>query len=182
MFKAVLRCNQEFNFSIDKHYVPSAENLANAPSLRQSDLDCTLSEEAWSHVRRLFGPHTFDLMSLDSNSRGDLHGNRLPHFTPCHNPESSGINVFAQQLPVRENLLLRLQVGFLHRYNGTSGLFVASVKLSTLSILLARTDHLYTYTVLFSRFHASGKRPSGVRLVSIQIIMMRIFVRLVVHQ
>ena len=68
-------------------YAPSAENPADAPSRRQSDLDCTLSEEAWSLVQRLFGPHTFDLMSLDSNSL-----------------ESSGINVFAQQLPVRENL------------------------------------------------------------------------------
>ena len=56
----------------------------------------------------MFGPHTFDLMSLDSNSRRDLHGNRLPHFTPCHTPESSGINVFAQQLPVRENLYVFL--------------------------------------------------------------------------
>ena len=84
MIKAVLRCSQEFNFSIDMQYVPSAENPADAPSRRQSDLDCTLSEEAWSHVQRLFGPHTFDLMSLDSNSRRDLHGNRLSHFTPCH--------------------------------------------------------------------------------------------------
>ena len=104
VIKAVLRCSQEFNFSIDMQYVPSAENPADAPSCRQSNLDCTLSEEAWSRVQRLFGPHTFDLMSLDSNSHHDLHGNRLTHFTPCHTPESSGINVFAQQLPVRENL------------------------------------------------------------------------------
>ena len=33
-----------------------------------------------------------------------VHSNRLPHFTPCHTLESSGINVFAQQLPVRGNL------------------------------------------------------------------------------
>ena len=104
VIKAVLRCSQELNYSIDMQYVPSAENPADAPSRRQSDLDYTLSEEAWSRVQRLFGPHTFDLMSLDSNSRRDLHGNRLPHFTPCHTPESSGINVFAQQLPVRGNL------------------------------------------------------------------------------
>lgn len=49
--------------------------------------------------------------------------------------------------------------------------------MSTSPILLARTDHLQT--VLFS---APGKRTGGVRLVSIQMIMMRIFVRLVVHQ
>ena len=52
--------------------------------------------------------------------------------------------------------------------------------MSTSSILLARTDLLHT--VLFSGFHAPGKRTGGVRLVSIQMIMMRIFVRLVVHQ
>ena len=93
VIKAILRCSQEFNFSIDMQYVSSAENPADAPSRRHSDLDCTLSEEAWSRVQRLFGPHTFDLMSLDSNNRRDLHGNHLPHFTPCHTPESSGINV-----------------------------------------------------------------------------------------
>ena len=60
VIKAVLRCSQEFNFSIDMH--------------------------------------------SDSNSRRDLYGNCLPHFTPCHTPESSGIIVFAQQLPVGENL------------------------------------------------------------------------------
>ena len=52
--------------------------------------------------------------------------------------------------------------------------------MSTSSILLARTDHLHT--ALFSRFHVPGKRPGGVHLASIQMIMMRIFARLVVHQ
>ena len=104
MIKAILRCSQEFNFSIDMQYVSSAKNPADTPSRRQSDLDCPLSEEAWSRVQKLFGPHTFHLMSLDSKSRRDLYGNRLPHFTLCHTPESPGINVFAQQLPVRENL------------------------------------------------------------------------------
>ena len=86
VIKAVLRCSQELNFSIDMQYVPSAENPADAPSRRQSDLDCTLSEEAWSHVQRLFGPHTFDLMSLDSNSRRDLHGNRFHTFHTVPHP------------------------------------------------------------------------------------------------
>ena len=42
VIKAILRCSQEFYFSIDMQYVPSAENPADAPSRRQSDLDCTL--------------------------------------------------------------------------------------------------------------------------------------------
>lgn len=52
VIKAILRCSQEFNFSIDMQYVLLAENPAAAPSRRQSDLDCTLSGETWSLGRR----------------------------------------------------------------------------------------------------------------------------------
>ena len=45
--------------------------------------------------------------------------------------------------------------------------------MTSLSILLTRTDYLHT--VLFFRFRAPGKQPGGVRIVSIQMIMMRIF-------
>ena len=69
VIKAILRCSQDFNFLINMHCVPSVENPADLPSRRLSDLDCTLSEEAWSRVQRMFGPHTFDLLSLDSNCR-----------------------------------------------------------------------------------------------------------------
>ena len=31
-------------------------------------------------------------------------GLRLPHFTPCATPESSGINVFAHFLPLGHNI------------------------------------------------------------------------------
>ena len=118
---------------------------------------------------------------IPSNCRRDLLGNRLPPFTPCRTPESSGVNLVAQQLPIGRNLyvfppfvlidpllrffidqrfqhpfmmivpdiqprrhwwallqatsvdrfsflLLRLQVGSQDHCNGTSGLFVASVK------------------------------------------------------
>lgn len=105
VIKAILRCSQEFNFSIDMQYVPLAENPADASSRRQSDLDCTLPRETWSRVQKIFGPHTVDLMSLDSNCRRHLLGNRLPHFTPCHTPESSGVNVFAQQLPIGQTFM-----------------------------------------------------------------------------
>ena len=104
VIKAILQCSQEFNFLIDIQYVPSAGNPADTSLHRHSDLDCTLSEETWSRAQRMFGPHTFDLMSLDSNCCCDQLGNRLPHFTPCHTPESSSINVFVQQLSIRESL------------------------------------------------------------------------------
>ena len=86
------------------HYVPSSENPADIPSRKVSDIDCMLSERAWEPVECLFGPHTFDLMSLDSNCQRDGKGRCLPHFTPCATPSSCGINVFAQSLPLDHNL------------------------------------------------------------------------------
>ena len=68
------------------------------PSRSRLDTDCMLSNSAWEQVDRLFGPHTFDLMSLDSSCQCNRVGLQLPHFTPCAAPESSGINVFAHWL------------------------------------------------------------------------------------
>ena len=39
-------------------------------------------------------------MSLDSNVQRDWRGNSLKHFTPYPTPESSGVNVFNQDLSV----------------------------------------------------------------------------------
>ncbi|KAL9961199.1 hypothetical protein ACROYT_G030099 [Oculina patagonica] len=104
VLKDIFDCCREFNFSLDVHYVPSSENPAYYPSRKVSDIDCMLSVRAWEPVERLFGPHTFDLMSLDSNCQRDGKGRCLPHFTPCATPGSSGINVFAQSLPSDHNL------------------------------------------------------------------------------
>ena len=104
VLKDIFDCCREFNFSLDVHYVPSRENPADIPSRKVSDIDCMLSERAWEPVERLFGPHTFDLMSLDSNCQRDGEGRCLPHFTPCATPSSCGINVFAQSLPLDHNL------------------------------------------------------------------------------
>ncbi|MEM1009099.1 MAG: hypothetical protein AAGJ35_08850, partial [Myxococcota bacterium] len=104
VLKRILECCRRGNFSLDMHYVPSVHNPADTPSRRLSDLDCMLSEGAWGLVERFYGPHTFDLMSLDSNCQKDRAGRRLPHFTPCPTPESSGTNVFAQRLPSGHNI------------------------------------------------------------------------------
>lgn len=85
-------------------YRQSKENPADYPSRVCSDLDCTLTDEAWDLVERLYGPHTFDLMALDSNCRKDASGNLLPHFTPWATPLSSGVNVFSQPIPSGDNL------------------------------------------------------------------------------
>lgn len=97
--KDISDCCRELNFSIDVHYVPSSKNLADFPFRKISDMDCMSSERAWGQVERPFGPHTFDLMSLDSNCQHDGTGQCLPHFTPYATLCSSGVNVFVQSLP-----------------------------------------------------------------------------------
>ena len=108
VLKDIFDCCREFNFSLDVHYVPSSTNPADFPSRKASDMDCMLSKRAWGRVERLFGPHTFDLMSLDSNCQRNGTAQCLPPFTPCATPYSNGINVFAQSLPSDHSLYVFL--------------------------------------------------------------------------
>ena len=62
-----------------------------------------LSESAWLKVDSRFGPHTLNMMSLDSNAQKDASGNLLTHFNPFPTPLSTGINVFAQVIQQEEN-------------------------------------------------------------------------------
>ena len=112
-------CSRERNFSIRALYVPSSENPADGPSRGHSDLDCMLSRDAWLRVERLFGPHSFDLMSLDSNCRCDQNGTPLPHYTPWPSPGSCGVNAFGNPLPVGHNIYIFppfMLLGLLLRY------------------------------------------------------------------
>ena len=84
--KYIFRDSRDFNFSIQTFYVPSSHNPADEPSRDLSDLDCMLTPETWLYLERFFGPHSFDLMSLDSNCQRDRNGNPLPHFTPWPTP------------------------------------------------------------------------------------------------
>ena len=104
--KDIFRHSRDFNFSIQTFYVPSSRNPAHEPSRNLSDLDCMLTPETWLCLERCFGPHSFDLMSLDSNCQRDRSGNPLPHFTPWPTPGSAGVNVFANSLPARQNVYI----------------------------------------------------------------------------
>ena len=104
--KDIFRHSRDFNFSIQTFYVPSSRNPADEPSRNLSDLDCMLTPETWLCLERCFGPHSFDLMSLDSNCQRDRSGNPLPHFTPWPTPGSAGVNVFANSLPARQNVYI----------------------------------------------------------------------------
>lgn len=56
------------------------------------------NEKSWSVVESCFGAHSVDLMSLDSNVMRSTDGKALKHFTPCHTPLSSGVNLFCQNV------------------------------------------------------------------------------------
>ncbi|KAK3707290.1 hypothetical protein QZH41_004234 [Actinostola sp. cb2023] len=100
LFSATLASNVHLNLQ----YIPSCSNPADPPSRQTSDLDCKLSPEAWAKVEENFGPHTMDLMSLDSNVQRDSSGKPLKHFTPFFTSLSSGVNVFAQVIHRDENV------------------------------------------------------------------------------
>ena len=102
--KEIYRYRRDQNFSIQTFYEPSSSSPGDEPSRKCSDLDCVLSVGAWLSLERLFGPHSFDLMSLDSNCQKDVYGNPLAHYTPWTTPGSAGINVFANSLPAGHNI------------------------------------------------------------------------------
>ncbi|CAG2234151.1 unnamed protein product [Mytilus edulis] len=60
-------CNQ---MPIQK-YIPSAKNPADPGSRKLTLQDSKLTERAWKLVEDRFGPHTVDLMALDSNAMID---------------------------------------------------------------------------------------------------------------
>ena len=92
------------NFALHLEHVPSFGNIADAPSRALSYSDCSLSTVAWARVQSRFGPHTFDLLSLDSNYCRSRDGNFLPHYWPWPTINSSGTNVFAQPIPTKHNV------------------------------------------------------------------------------
>ena len=91
------------NISLCLQFVPSPLNQADALSRVLSDKDCMLAPEPWKKLENLFGPHTVDLMALDSNAQIGCSGSPLPHFTPFPTPGSHGVNVFAQNVASQEN-------------------------------------------------------------------------------
>ena len=102
--KEILQCGRQFNFAIDVHYVPSFDNPADKPSPACSDLDYMVTKKAWNLVERSSGPHSFDLMSLDSNCRRNRSSWMLPHYSPWPTPAFQGVNAFAQPIPLEHNI------------------------------------------------------------------------------
>jgi hypothetical protein len=99
IFEITMKCNCELRLL----YVSSENNPADTPSRRLSKNDTMLGQSAWQELEKKFGPHTFDLMSVDSNTQKDKLGKPLPHYTPFPLPGSSGVNCLAQTLKPTEN-------------------------------------------------------------------------------
>ena len=99
----------QFNISLHFSYIPSGEKLADAPCRWLSIMNSRLSDSLGQIVQREFGgpdSHTCDIMGLYSNAI-IYFGDHLPHFTPCWRPNSSGVNVFAQDLSSQRQILQR---------------------------------------------------------------------------
>ena len=86
------------NIDLKMCFIPSASNEADLPSRSLSFSDSMLSCQAWQAVEDAFGPHTANLMSLDSNAMHSASGALLKHYTPNPTPKSSGVNLFAQNI------------------------------------------------------------------------------------
>ena len=67
VMKSIFQFVFKRNILLSLHYVPSKENPADSPSRTLSDLDCSLSKDAWKRVETAFGPHSIDLMALPEN-------------------------------------------------------------------------------------------------------------------
>lgn len=74
------------NIDLRLQYIPSKCNQADAPFRKLTFLDCILFKKAWDMIQGKFGPHSVDLMSLDSNVMKDEFGKPLKHFTPYPKP------------------------------------------------------------------------------------------------
>ena len=55
--KKVEEMSRAENFALHSKYIPPNKNIVDAPSHTLSDIDCSLSEEAWARVQARFGLH-----------------------------------------------------------------------------------------------------------------------------
>jgi hypothetical protein len=102
LLKQLFHLVASLNCDLVLKYIPSAANPADAPSRHLSLQDAHLTLGTRAILQHKWGPHTFDLMSLDSNAMRDARGQPLPHYTPYPLPNSSSVNVLSQTLFVNK--------------------------------------------------------------------------------
>ena len=91
------------DLDVQLKYINTKVNPADAPSRALSKKDAHLAGAYWRILDDMFGPHTCDLMALDSNAMVSRDGTVLKHFTPHPTPGSSGENVFTQAVGQEKN-------------------------------------------------------------------------------
>ena len=101
--KQLFHVTVDLDLDLQLKYVNTKDNPADAPSRSLSKQDARLAGPFWRQVDDIFGPHSSDLMALDSNCMVSKDGILLRHFTPYQTPTSSGVNVFAQDIKEEEN-------------------------------------------------------------------------------
>jgi hypothetical protein len=113
ILKSIFEMTLLYNIDLNLAYIHTSENPADDPSRRLSHQDAMLSADCWDLVEEKFGPHSCDLMSLDSNAMCNSQG-MLRHFTPYPTPQSSGVNVFAQKVEQEKNPYVFPPIGLIH--------------------------------------------------------------------
>ena len=103
VLKEIFQVTFKLKCSLVTSYISSSMNPADMPSRKLQKSDATLSKRAWLFIQYLFGPHTVDMFSLDSNAMCDDSGEILKHFTPFPSPISSGVDAFSQPFTAADN-------------------------------------------------------------------------------
>ena len=103
IFKDIFHIIFKLKCSLTLVYVGTSQNPADAPSRALSKADARLSKRTWLFIQFLFGPHTCDMFSLDSNAMTDFKGTSLKHYTPYPTPMTDGVDAFAQVYSPVEN-------------------------------------------------------------------------------
>lgn len=80
LLKRLFEITKLYNLDLKLHFLPSKYNPADGESRKLSIRDSQLSSEKWSILEQRYGPHSVDLMALDSNPMKDRYGNRLRHL------------------------------------------------------------------------------------------------------
>ena len=84
--KRLFRVVLDQNIDIQVKYIRTEDNPADRGSRSLSAMDVKLSVDLWRKVEQAFGPHSCDLMALDSNSMCSDTGEPLKHYTPHPTP------------------------------------------------------------------------------------------------
>ena len=129
----------DLNVDLRLHWIPTADNPADAPSRVLSRSDSMLAPFLRWRVWSWCGPFHFDLMALPSNAFCLPGYPPLPFFSPFPIVGSAGVDVFAQRLPqgllwcYPPFVMISSVIGLLEEVGGVSVVFVLPVGLPSVS-------------------------------------------------